>query len=72
MIVTAKKSDGTVGKALDLLDKVASKMMGKTICALSDAAAMPTRSFVQKFRDEFEFYVREGRSKIKGNLHAQM
>lgn len=55
---------------IDLLDRVASHMMGKTICALSDAAAMPTISFVQKFRDEFEFFVRERRSKVKGELHA--
>ena len=39
---------------------------------VTDAAAMPALSFVQKFRDEFEFYVREGRSKVKGGTHAQM
>lgn len=50
---------------IDLIDKVSSRMMGRTICALSDAAAMPALSFVKKFRDEFEFYVREGRSKVK-------
>ena len=42
------------------------KMKGRTICALSDAAARPAISFVQTFRDEFEFYVREGRSKVRG------
>lgn len=57
---------------IDLLETVARNMMGKTICALSDAAAMPTISFVQKFRDEFEFFVREGRSKIKGQTYAQV
>ncbi|MCB0384387.1 MAG: NADH-quinone oxidoreductase subunit NuoF [Bdellovibrionales bacterium] len=54
----------------DLILRVSKQMMGKTICALSDAAAMPAISFVEKFRDEFEFYVREGRSKVKGSLHA--
>ena len=29
-------------------------MIGLTICVLSDAAVMPARSFVEKFRDEFE------------------
>lgn len=57
---------------IDLLETVAKNMMGKTICALSDAAAMPTLGFVQKFRDEFEFFVREGRSKVKGKTYAQM
>ncbi|OFZ20046.1 MAG: NADH oxidoreductase (quinone) subunit F [Bdellovibrionales bacterium RBG_16_40_8] len=59
---------------INLVEKVSRQMMGKTICALSDAAAMPAISFVTKFRDEFEFYVREGRSKVKkeGYAHAQM
>jgi NADH-quinone oxidoreductase subunit F len=51
---------------IELLDTVAQNMKGRTICALSDAAALPTISFVQKFRDEFEFYIREGRSKVTG------
>jgi NADH-quinone oxidoreductase subunit F len=29
-------------------------MLGRTFCPLGDAAAMPTLSFVEKFRDEFE------------------
>jgi NADH-quinone oxidoreductase subunit F len=57
---------------IDLLIKVADNMKGKTICALSDAAALPVLSFVSKFRDEFEFYVREGRSKVRGNAYAEM
>ncbi len=42
---------------LDLLDDVAKKIMGRTICALGDAAAMPVASFVKHFRDEFQFHV---------------
>ncbi|HEY8269821.1 MAG TPA: NADH-quinone oxidoreductase subunit NuoF [Pseudobdellovibrionaceae bacterium] len=57
---------------IELLEKVADNMKGKTICALSDAAALPVLSFVSKFRDEFEFYVREGRSKVKGTTYAEM
>ncbi len=57
---------------LDLLLKVADQMKGRTICALSDAAALPVISFVSKFRDEFEYFVREGKSKVRGELHAQM
>ncbi len=44
---------------LDQLMDVAFNMMGTTICALSDAAAMPVRSFLQKFRQEFEYHVHE-------------
>lgn len=38
----------------DLIQRVSENMMGKTICALSDAAAMPACSFMTKFRSEFE------------------
>jgi NADH-quinone oxidoreductase subunit F len=57
---------------IELLLKVADNMKGRTICALSDAAALPVLSFVTKFRDEFEYYVREGRSKVRGTSHAEM
>ncbi len=51
---------------LDRLDQVASKVMGHTICALGDAAAMPVTSFLKHFRPEFEHYVRHGRSLVPG------
>ncbi|MNL83129.1 hypothetical protein D3C87_2106890 [compost metagenome] len=35
-------------------------MEGKTICALAAAATMPTRSYIQKFRDEFLECFRDG------------
>lgn len=57
---------------IDLLVKVADNMKGRTICALSDAAALPVISFVTKFRDEFEYFVREGKSKVKGIAHHEM
>lgn len=38
---------------IELLDRVAEKIMGRTICALGDAAAMPVMSFIKYFRDEF-------------------
>jgi NADH-quinone oxidoreductase subunit F len=38
---------------LATLDTVAKGMLGTTICVLSDAAAMPVRSFLAKFPDEF-------------------
>lgn len=47
---------------LEKLDDVASKIEGRTICALGDAAAMPVRSFVKKFRSEFEHYINTGKS----------
>ncbi len=42
---------------LDLLDRVAGNIEGRTICALGDAAAMPVRSFIKHFREEFQYHV---------------
>ena len=50
---------------LDKLDDVASKIEGRTICALGDAAAMPVRSFLKHFRHEFEYYVEHKHSMVK-------
>ncbi len=49
---------------LDVLDDVAGKIAGRTICALGDAAAMPVQSFLKHFRDEFEYMIQHGKSKI--------
>ena len=48
------------------LDSVASKIEGRTICALGDAAAMPVRSFIKHFRHEFEYYIEHGHSLVEG------
>jgi NADH-quinone oxidoreductase subunit F len=47
------------GKAadMDLLDSVAENIMGRTICALGDAAAMPVRGMLKHFRPEFEHHI---------------
>jgi NADH-quinone oxidoreductase subunit F len=42
---------------LDLLDSVAGNIMGRTICALGDAAAMPVRGFLKHYRDEFAYHI---------------
>lgn len=51
---------------LEKLDSVASKIEGRTICALGDAAAMPVRSFIKHFRHEFECYIEQGHSLVEG------
>lgn len=48
--------EGTL-KDIDLLDDVADKIMGRTICALGDAAAMPVISFIKYYREEFVYMV---------------
>jgi NADH-quinone oxidoreductase subunit F len=42
---------------LDLLTGVADNIAGRTICALGDAAALPVKSFILHFRDEFQHHI---------------
>jgi len=42
---------------LDLLNSVTENIMGRTICALGDAAAFPVRSFIKHFKSEFEYHI---------------
>ena len=46
---------------LELLDSVAGNIMGRTICALGDAAAMPVRGFLKHYRDEFAYHIENKR-----------
>ena len=42
---------------IDLLASVADNILGKSFCALGDAAAMPVQGALKHFRDEFEHHV---------------
>ena len=42
---------------LDLLSGVLGNIMGRTICALGDAAALPVQSFLKHFGKEFEYHI---------------
>ena len=42
---------------IDLLKSVTVNMMGRTICALGDAAAMPVQGFLKHFCDEFSYHI---------------
>ncbi len=50
-------SDGDI----DELYRIADSMELRTICTLADAAAWPTKSFIEVFRDEFEEHVKQGK-----------
>ena len=47
---------------LDDLLAIAGDMEGNTICVFADAAAWPVQSYITKFRDEFEDFIRSGQS----------
>jgi NADH-quinone oxidoreductase subunit F len=58
---------GTISD-IDLLWDIQSKIEGKTICPLGEAAAWPVAAAIRHFRGEFEEYVRNGNS-IKDVKH---
>ncbi len=49
---------------LEMLEDVAGKIAGRTICALGDAAAMPVQSFLKHYRHEFQYYIEHKRSML--------
>jgi len=60
-VLTGLEEGGASPRDVDLLLTIAGNMMGNTICALADAAAMPVRAFVTKYRAEFEQHAALGR-----------
>ncbi len=53
--ILVRVHDGGGSKSdIDLIGELAQGMLGRTFCPFGDAAAMPTLSFVKKFRQEFE------------------
>jgi NADH-quinone oxidoreductase subunit F len=59
--ILEKIEDGrAVQSELDLLLSVCDRILGKCLCPLGDAAAMPVASYVDKFRDEFQRHLDEG------------
>ena len=62
-----KIEDGRGTQAdLDLVVKVCDRIEGKSLCALGDFAVWCVGSYVEKFRDEFQQHVDEGRCPYSG------
>ncbi len=55
-----ENGEGRNGELEVLLD-ICKNMMARTICPLSDAAAMPVESYIRKFYDEFDAHIRQQR-----------
>jgi NADH-quinone oxidoreductase subunit F len=53
-VLTRFHAGGGIATDIDLVAELSANMLGRTFCALGDAAAMPTAAFVAKFRNEFE------------------
>lgn len=58
---------GAAGQGeLDLLLNVCDRILGRCLCPLGDAAAMPVASYVAKFRSEFQRHIDEGGCPFRG------
>jgi NADH-quinone oxidoreductase subunit F len=56
-----KIEDGQASQGeLDLLLNVCDRILGKCLCPLGDAAAMPIASYVDRFRAEFQAHIDQG------------
>jgi NADH-quinone oxidoreductase subunit F len=64
MVSRIEAGQGTMDD-LQKLDEVAGNIMGRTICALGDAAAMPVRAFLKHFRSEFEHHITNKRCLVE-------
>ena len=58
-IMTRFQEGGGRPKDIDLVYEIAKNMLGRTFCPLGDAAAMPMIGFIEKFRPEFEEYLKK-------------
>ncbi len=57
---------------IDLLGDIADNILGKSFCALGDAAAMPVQGMLKHFREEFEYHVTHKRCKVNRRRQAGM
>ncbi len=55
---------------VETLLNISQNMQGTSICALSDAAALPVQSFVSKFKPEFEYHARHKKCDVKERMTA--
>lgn len=53
LLVKIRDGQGTMRDIADV-ERICKNMMGRTICVLSDACAMPVLSIIKKYRSEFE------------------
>jgi NADH-quinone oxidoreductase subunit F len=64
LVLTRLEHGEAAMEDIDQLYHMCDMILGKSFCALGDAAAMPVMSFIKQFRDEFEYHVREKRCMV--------
>jgi NADH-quinone oxidoreductase subunit F len=56
---------------IDTLVRISNANDGTTICGMGDAAGYATVGIIAKYRDEFEYYIANKRSKCDGRLEVE-
>ncbi len=56
---------------LDQMARISRLQDGNTICGMGDAAGYATLGILAKYRDEFEYWIANGRSKFEGRLECR-
>jgi NADH-quinone oxidoreductase subunit F len=56
---------------LDTLYDLADNIEGNTICPLGDAAAIPVKSTLEHFREEYVYHIEQGRCKVKSDFRLR-
>ena len=59
-----------VPEDIDRLYAISKLNDGTTICGMGDAAGYATVGILNKYRDEFEYFIEHKRSKLGGNLEV--
>ena len=65
MVKRIEKGKGEAAD-IDALISVSNNSAGRTICALGDAAALPVKSFIHHFRNEFEYHIEHKKCQVGG------
>jgi NADH-quinone oxidoreductase subunit F len=64
MIHNIHQGKGSAGD-LEQIKNVAKQMEGKTICVFAEAMSWPINSFIDHFYDEFNYFIRHKKSKVR-------
>jgi NADH-quinone oxidoreductase subunit F len=65
LVSRIERGEGQPGD-IEKIASVCPNMMGRTVCVLADAAAMPAASYIEKFRNEFEAHIEQKCCPLKG------
>ena len=55
---------------IDQLIRISKANDGTTICGMGDAAGYATLGIIAKYRDEFEYFIEHGRSRLDGRIEV--